>query len=102
MAQFDVYRYRLDRSASIYVVDLQDDFLEILSTRVTAPLYPVTLEDRPVLRLNPTVQVDGNSYYIAVQELTALRATSLGDKIANLQQQRDEIIAAIDFLFTGV
>jgi len=102
MAQFDVYKYAPDQSDFSYVVDLQDDFLEALATRLAAPLYAVTPEVRPMLRLNPTVDIGGNIYYIAVQELSALRATALGTKVANLQQRRDEIIAAVDFLFTGV
>jgi toxin CcdB len=55
-----------------------------------------------ILRLNPTVQLAGKAFYLATQELTALRVKSLGKPVASLAGQRDELIAALDFLITGI
>ena len=101
MAQFDVYR--LPRGAgSILVVDVQNKLFDGLATRVVAPLYPLNAKDKPILRLNPVVEIDGQRYLLAVQEMSALRMKSLGAKVASLEARRDEIVAAIDFLITSV
>lgn len=101
MAQFDVYR--LPRGAgSILVVDLQNKLFDGLATRVVAPLYPLNARDKPILRLNPVVEIEGQLYLLAIQEMSALRAKSLGAKVGSLEARRDEIVAAIDFLITSV
>lgn len=102
MAQFDVHRFAPRGAGFTFVVDVQNGLLDGLATRVVAPLYPLTAQDNPILRLNPRVQLDGKSYYLAVQEMTALRTKTLGPKVACLEEQRAAIIAAIDFLITGV
>lgn len=67
-----------------------------------APLYPLKAKDRPIHRLNPLVQIDGKPHYLAMHEMTALRTMTLGSAVASLEEQRSEIIAAIDFLTTGI
>ena len=101
MAQFDVFR--LPRGAgSILVVDVQNKLFDGLATRVVAPLYPLSAKDKPILRLNPVVEIEGQHYLLAIQEMSALRVKSLGAKVASLEARRDEIVAAIDFLITSV
>jgi toxin CcdB len=101
MAQFDVYR--LPRGAgSVLVVDLQNKLFDGLATRVVAPLYPLAAKDKPILRLNPVVEIEGQLFLLAIQEMAALRVKSLGAKVASLEARRDEIVAAIDFLITSV
>ena len=101
MAQFDVYR--LPRGAgSILVVDVQNKLFDGLATRVVAPLYPLSAKDKPILRLNPVVEIEGQRYLLAIQEMSALRVKSLGAKVASLEARRDENLAAIDFLITSV
>ena len=101
MAQFDVFR--LPRGAgSILVVDVQNKLFDGLATRLVAPLYPLNAKDKPILRLNPVVEIEGQLYLLAIQEMSALRVNSLGAKVASLEARRDEIIAAIDFLITSV
>ncbi len=101
MAQFDVYR--LPRGAgSVLVVDVQNKLFDGLATRVVAPLYPLSAKDKPILSLNPVVEIEGQHYLLAIQEMSALRVKSLGAKVASLEARRDEIVAAIDFLVTSV
>lgn len=102
MAQFDVYRFAPRGANFAYVVDLQTDLLDGLVTRIVAPLYSATGARRPILRLNPVFQIEGKAYYLAIQEMTALRIRALGAKVSSLKEQRAEIIAAVDFLITGV
>lgn len=102
MSQFDVHRFAPRGAGFTLIVDLQNELLDGLATRLVAPLYPLTRNTKPILRLNPVFRVEGKEYYLAVQEMSALRVKSLGTKVTSLGDHRDEIIAAIDFLVTGV
>jgi toxin CcdB len=102
MAQFDVHRFAPRGAGFTLVVDVQYGLLDGLATRVVAPLYPLKAGNQPIHRLNPLVQIDGKTYYLAVQEMTALRTKTLGPTVTSLEEQQSEIIAAIDFLTTGI
>jgi toxin CcdB len=102
MAQFDVYRFKPPSGKSIHVVDLQSELLDSLATRIVAPLYPIDATAQPIRRLNPAVTLKGKYFYLATQELTALRRKSLGKSVASLSHMRSELIAALDLLLTGV
>jgi toxin CcdB len=83
-----------------YLVILQSDLVSNLRSTVVAPL--VARNDMVGARqLNPLVTVDGLEYWIAVYELFAIEQHMLGPKIASVADQRDALVAAIDFLFTG-
>lgn len=102
MAQFDVWKLSAKDSAELFVADVQNAMFDALATRLVIPLYPLRAADKPILRLNPIVEIDGVKYYLAVQEMAAVRASTLGTKVASLNKHRDQIIAAIDFLTTGI
>ena len=102
MSQFDVYRLSSRRGGSQYVVDLQADILDELATRLVAPLRPLKSREDLVPRLTPVVEVQGETYFIVLSEIAAIRLKELGRPIDNLDTHRDEIIAAIDILFTGI
>ncbi len=101
MAQFDVYRFSPRGAGSTLAVDPQNRLLGGLATRMVAPLYPLKAKDKPILRLNPVFEIEGQRYYLAVQEMSA-RAKVLGEKVAPLEARRDEIVAATDLPNTGV
>ena len=104
MAQFDVYPNRDEESKRRfpYLLDVQDDMLDILSTRVVIPLMPVNSEAMSMEKLNPVLSIDGQQYLASVPELAGVRKSILAQPVANLSENRDEIIAALDVLFTGV
>ncbi len=102
MAQFGVYRFAPRGAGFTLVADIQNRLLDGLATRVVAPLYPLKATDKPILRLNPVVVIEGQRYYLAIQEISALRVKVLGASVASLESQRDEIVAAVDFLITGI
>ncbi len=102
MAQFDVHRFAPRGAGFAYVLDLQIGLLDGLTTRVVAPLYALKGKQQPILRLNPVFQIEGKAHYLAVQEITALRVKSFGAKVSSLDEKRPEIIAALDFLISGV
>lgn len=102
MAQFDVCKLSAKDSAELFVADVQNAMFDALATRLVIPLYPLRAADKPLLRLNPVVEIDGVKYYLATQEMAAVRASALGARVTSLNTYRDQIITAIDFLTTGI
>jgi toxin CcdB len=52
--------------------------------------------------LNPQFEIEGVSVVMSTPEIAGVPCRVLGEKVASLQQQRKEIIAALDLLFTGI
>ena len=83
-----------------YLVVLQSDLVSGLRSSVVAPLVPreqMTGADR----LNPIVAIEGREFWLATHELFAVDRRALRQPVASLSNDRDAIIAALDFGFTG-
>lgn len=104
MTQFDVHRNNNpDSSQAIpYLLDLQTDFLELLATRVVAPLVLASEMGKAATVLNPRFEIEGISVVMSTAELAGVPVRALGERVLSLQDRRTEIIAALDFLFTGI
>jgi toxin CcdB len=83
-----------------FLVVLQSDLVSGLSSTVVAPLVP-RQQMIGAQRLNPIVQVDGREFWLATHELFAVDRQILRNKIANIGDDRDAIMAALDFVFIG-
>jgi toxin CcdB len=103
MAQFDVYENRNpDTKESIpFLLDLQADLLDNLSTRVVVPLITVTGMGKAAKYLNPHFTIKRTTVIMSTAELAGVKLEVLGEKICSLKEYRAEILAALDFLFTG-
>jgi hypothetical protein len=101
MKQFDVYRVKSSRAGGTgrLVVIVQHDTSEDLETRVVAPLSEPGIIP-PVERLRPVVWVEGAEQVIAMDRIAAVERRSLG-RVGNVAPHRDEIVSALDLLFTG-
>lgn len=103
MAQFDVYPNPAGGmgDAVPYVVDMQSDQLAGLPTRMIAPL--ARPEDfQPLRRLNPLVEIGGERLVIMIHLMAAVPRDVLAASVASVADHRDDIINALDFLFTGI
>jgi len=92
---------------------LQSELLERLDNVVVAPLRGQGGgRSIPILRLNPVVEVEGQPYFVRIQDLAAIPAhrprqavcnpaTRL-QPVCNLSSEREARLAALDLLFTGV
>jgi toxin CcdB len=83
-----------------YLVVLQSDLVSGLSSTVVAPLVPRD-QMKGAQRLNPLMTVEGREFWLATHELFAVDQRILRGRIATLADQRDAIIASLDFVFTG-
>ena len=52
--------------------------------------------------LNPVCTVEGKAYVLITPQLAGISAKELGAPIADLSDERQVIIAALDLLFTGI
>ncbi len=104
MAQFDVYLNpnTATRKVIPYLLDVQSDLLDTLATRVVVPLIKADEMGLAAKHLNPQFKLKGEAVVMSAAELAGVPIRSLGDKVASLKNKRDEIIAALDFLFTGI
>lgn len=98
MARFDVYP---NPGSEGKLLDVQADLLEGLNTRVVVPMMRLEVGPAPASHLNPVFTIRNQPMVMATQFLAAVPATILSHPETNLGQYRDEIVAAIDFLFQG-
>jgi toxin CcdB len=104
MAQFDVFVNPIARArrAYPYVVVLQADLADTGRERIVAPLVPRSRLQGSAGRMTPHVQVDGVAHVLLVPALTAVLAADLRQPRAQLARHRNEIAAALDYLFLGL
>lgn len=102
MAQFDVFK---SPRGGLYpfLLDVQADLLASLATRIVVPLVALKKYGKPITRLHPTAIIAGVEYVLKFHDLAAVPANVLvGRPVDSLAHRRVELIAALDFLFTGV
>jgi toxin CcdB len=104
VGQFDVFDNPIAQARRAYpfVAVLQSDLAETGRERIVAPLVPSARLPGIVGRLTPRVKVSGVEHILIVQSLTAIVASDLRDVRDELTSYRNEIVAALDYLFLGV
>jgi toxin CcdB len=105
MAQFTVCRNKnpQTRSAVPFLLDIQNDLLDDLETRVVVPLSPLTSMKGRILRtLTPVLEIEGERFVMLTPQMAGIPKSELGAPVTRVEQHRFEIIAAIDFLLTGI
>ncbi len=105
MSQFALYKNN-DKSTSNaypYFVDVQNELLDTLNTRLVIPLTPVELlEKKAPSHLCPAIHIDEGDFIILTHQMASVPTKILREKVSELSTFRNEIIAAIDFLITGI
>lgn len=105
MAQFDLHA-NPDATSNHripFLLDVQSDLLDLLSTTVVVPLYdPGAVNVPPIRRLMPVFEVNGQSVIMATPELAGVSRKRLPPTMGDLRRQREVIMAALDTLLTGV
>lgn len=105
MAQWDVFvnpSARM-REALPFVVVLQSDLLNVLNTRLVAPLA----RRQPPLqgvsgRLSPRFEIQGESLTLVVHESAPMEARALRNPVGSLRADSHRIIDAFDAVVSGV
>lgn len=103
MAQFDAYENKNGETCEIFpfLLDVQSEVLSDLPTRVVVPLVLSTVLSKSIPVLTPLLKIMDVEVRMATPQLVGVHTNVLGSRICSLKDQRSEIIAALDLLFTG-
>jgi len=104
MTQFDAHRNPVTKAERAYpfVVVLQSDLAQSGRERVVAPAAPRSAFPDIAGRLIPIVQIKRQEFVLLISSMTTIPAHGLGNAVVSLADRRDDILAAIDYLFFGV
>lgn len=105
MAQFSVYQNKNKATQATYpfLLSIQNDLLSSMQTCVVVPLTPVkAMAHQPMSKLTPILQVQGQDYCMITPQLAGIHNRELGTEVEILAAYQNDIIAAIDFLMSGV
>lgn len=105
MNQFDVFSNPLAqlRSGYPFVVVLQSGLIEYEHGRVCAPLAPGSARVSPGAagKLIPRVSFEGSDFVLMIPEMAAINPRDLQRSRGSLAAHRQQILAAVDYLFLG-
>jgi toxin CcdB len=104
MAQFRIYSNSNEgtKAEFPYLLDVQSNLLSELATRVVIPL--VTFSNpkyKAMTRLTPAIEIKGRKHRAITSLMAGVPRSALGNEIADISQQRVDIVAAVDLLITG-
>ena len=101
MARFDVYAHpdAVLRKKTPYLLDVQNDHLVRIATRVVIPLRFAHQFDQPVHDLNPVFEIAGNNVVLDTAALAAFPASELKKPLVSLKSQVNAVVGALDILF---
>lgn len=101
MARFDVYPHpdANKRVITPYLLDVQNDFINQLQSRVVVPLRKAAAFGPTMRDLNPVFQIAGKNVVLDTAALAAFPSNNLKKPVTNLSSQNHDIVAALDTLF---
>jgi toxin CcdB len=71
--------------------------------RLVVPLPQApALTKKPIARLTPSFDIDGERYLLMTPQLAGIARSELGAAVGNIVDQRSTIISALDLLIAGV
>ncbi|HEX6703633.1 MAG TPA: CcdB family protein [Albitalea sp.] len=101
MARFDVYPNpeASERRLTPFLLDIQNDYIDALTTRVVIPLRREAAFGPPARNLNPLLVVGSDNVVLDTAALGAVPVSELRRPVANLREARASIQEALDTLF---
>ena len=101
MARFDVFANPVaaERKHTPYFIDVQNDYIDALSTRVVSPLRKEAAFGARARNLNPLVVVAGGNVVLDTAALGAVPTRELRKPVASLADSRALVLEALDTLF---
>ena len=101
MARYDVYANpeAAERKLTPYLLDVQNDYIDVLMTRVVIPLRRESAFGPPARDLNPVLAVGADKVVLDTAALGAVPTSELRRPVTNLRQQCEAVQEALDCLF---
>jgi toxin CcdB len=103
MSRYDVYAHPDPalRKATPYLLDVQNNYIEAVATRVVVPMRDRRGIDKPLRDLNPIFEIEGKSVVLDTTAIGAFPVAALKKPVARLASQASIITSALDTLFGG-
>lgn len=105
MSQFTLYlnTEKSTKKTYPYFLDVQNDLVGMLNSRLVIPLTPANLLDAfAPEKLCPVIKIDSADFVLLTHQLTSVPIKILNTPVTSLEAFRDEVIGSIDFLITGI
>ena len=105
MAQFIAYKNPNSRTKKLYpyLLDIQSNLLEDLRTTIVIPLSPKSIAgDAAIAKLCPQIDFEGKTFIAMTQQIAGVDRSALGKEAFDLSSFRSDIIAALDFIISGI
>jgi len=105
MAQYSIYQNNnpISKKNYPYLIDVQSTLLNTLETRLVIPVASKkNFQSEIIKNLNPIVKIDKKEFVVITQQMAAIKNQSIGTCVCDCLSKRQEILAAIDFLITGI
>lgn len=101
MPRFAVYANPAadERAHTPYLVDVQNDYIDGLDTRVVIPLRHEAAFGPRARDLHPLLEVAGKPVVLDTAAIGAVPRAELRKPVADLRPAREQILAALDTLF---
>jgi toxin CcdB len=101
VARFDIYAnpFAEDRSHTPYVLDVQNDHLGPIASRVVIPLRSAKGYGSQAQGLNPAIEVEGRRVVLDTASISSVNASMLKKVVGRASASRAEIADALDTLF---
>jgi toxin CcdB len=100
MAQFDIYKNEnhLTNQKVPYLLDVQNDILKSLNTRVVIPLVR---DLKGMQGLTKEFVINDEKVYLTTAQMGAIYIDELKEKVTSTENEKEEIKNSIDFLIYG-
>ncbi|OGA99759.1 MAG: plasmid maintenance protein CcdB [Burkholderiales bacterium RIFCSPHIGHO2_12_FULL_69_20] len=101
MARFDIFAnpFAAERVHTPFVLDVQNDHLGPLATRIVIPLRAPGSYGRQATGLNPLLDVNGMAVVLDTAALAPVPASLLKQPVCRADTRRDDVLDALDTLF---
>jgi toxin CcdB len=101
MARYDIYPNPVaaERKHTPFLLDVQNDYIDGLGTRVVVPLRRASAFGPPARNLNPVFAVAEDQLVLDAATIGAVPASILRKPVASLRAERASIQEALDALF---
>lgn len=100
--QFKVYTCKRESRYTLFV-DVQSDIIDTPGRRMVIPLASARLLSDKVPRdLYPVVHIGDEPYRLLTTDMASVPATLIGEDLADLSQQENDIKNAINLMFRGI
>jgi toxin CcdB len=103
MPRFDVYANPTvaERRHTPYFLDVQNEYIDHLDTRVVIPLRRAAVFGPRARDLHPALEVNGESLVLDTSAIGAVPMSELRKQVAHLREAHEPVQAALDTLFGG-